>query len=229
MAPPDEFHPEAHPEAKEITGPQQYGQWGQCIGESKQNDRRCHGHAMGPHGKCNSHGGGTPTAEENPKQGRGDQDKNQNAQTHALFSQHDGYYHDLDEDEQEWVFDFTHTLLDRHRNAHGKKPDMFDREALKNIAIDFHRIAHANGYFREKGLVQTDYQGTMEGRVPLGDEVNVWAGEIRQYNESIYRRMKKHGLLDDPDSQQADAMNNLAVEIGRTHVTEENVNEFTGD
>ncbi|SIS00234.1 hypothetical protein SAMN05421858_5108 [Haladaptatus litoreus] len=172
-------------------------------------------------GKCRNHRGTSPDGESH--------ENNQNAQTHGLFSKHDGYYHDLDEDEQEWVFDFTNSLLDRLRKSHGKEPDMFDKEALKNIAIDFHRVAHANGYFREKGEVQTQWASTMEGRVPMGDEVNVWASEIRQYNESIYRRMQKHGLLDDPESQKADALSDLTVEIKPTRVTEENVDEFVGE
>lgn len=172
-------------------------------------------------GKCRQHRGTSPDGTSH--------EKNQNAQSHGLFSKHDGYYHDLDESEQEWVFDFTNTLLDRLRKAHGKEPDMFDKEALKNICIDFHRVAHANGYFREKGQTQTQWQGTMEGRVPLGDDVNVWASEIRQYNESVYRRMQKHGLLDDPESQKADALENLQVEITPTRVTEDNVDEFIGE
>ena len=103
---------------------------------------------------------------------------------------------------------------------------MFDKEALKNIAIDYHRVANANGYFSEKGLVQTNYQSSIDGPVPVGDEINAWAKEIRQYNESIYRRMEKHGLLNDPESQKADAMGDMAVTIERAHVTEENIDEF---
>ncbi len=135
---------------------------------------------------------------------------NQNAKTHGLFSSHDGYYQDLSDEEQEWVFDFTNDLLDRHRDYHGSEPDMFDKEALKNIAIDFHRVAHANGYFREKGLVETQFQQTDDGPVPVGDKLNEWAKEIRQYNESVYNRMKKHGLLEDPDTKQAQAEMSLA-------------------
>lgn len=182
-------------------------------------------------GLCDNHGdrGGQEGNQNAVGNDGGAPEGNQNAQTHGLFASRDGYHNDLDDDEQQWVFDFTNALLDRHREMKGKEPDMFDREALKNIAIDFHKVAHANGYFREEGLVQTNWQGTMEGRVPLGDEVNVWASEIRQHNESVYRRMQKHGLLDDPESQKADALGQLAVEVNRTHVTEENVDEYAGN
>lgn len=31
--------------------------------------------------------------------------------------------------------------------------------------------------------------------------MNLWAGEMRQYNESIERRLDKHGLLDRPEDR----------------------------
>lgn len=149
-------------------------------------------------GACKHHGGASSGAP----------DGNQNSQTHALFASHDGYYHDLDDDAQEWLFDFTHTLLDRYRDAHGKEPDMFDREALKNIAIDFHRVAHANEWFADEGMAHIE-EVRSESFSKREVKVNVWASEIRQYNESVYRRMQKHGLLDDPESQKADALGDV--------------------
>lgn len=151
--------------------------------------------------RCRMHGG---TVGED----HGAPEDNQNAQTHALFSERDGYYQDLEDDEQQWVFDFTNDLLDRHRRINGREPDMFDKEALKNIAIDFHRVATANDWFRKNGLVNVDYEDTPQVAKKT-TKVNVWAKEIRQYNESVYRRMKKHGLLEDPDSQKADAMEGI--------------------
>jgi len=146
-------------------------------------------------------------------QGTGAPEGNTNAQTHGLFSERDGYYQALPDDEQEWVFDMTNTLLDRVRNRQGKDPDLFDKEALKNIAIDMHKVAHANGYFREKGIVETSFVQGEDGPVPVGDKVNTWAKELRQHNESVYRRMKKHGLLDDPESQKADAIEKVTLEV----------------
>lgn len=162
-------------------------------------------------GKCRQHCGTSPdgSSHEGNQNAVGNDggapEGNQNAQTHALFSDHDGYFHDLDEPEQEWVFDFTNDLLDRYRTVHGKDPDMFDKESLKNIAIDFHRVATANSWFSEHGLVTVDFEDTPE-TTRKTTKVNVWAQEIRQYNESVYRRMQKHGLLDDPESQKAQSL-----------------------
>lgn len=173
-----------------------------CPGTNRNGDPCGHPAGWGTDtddGPCKFHGGASTGAPEG----------NQNAQTHALFADHDGYYHNLDDDAQQWLFDFTHVLLDRHRDAHGKEPDMFDREALKNIAIDFHRVAHANEWFAENGMVQQDIQDTPQS-FSKTTKINVWASEIRQYNESIYRRMQKHGLLNDPESQKADAMSDVS-------------------
>lgn len=149
-------------------------------------------------------------------------ENNQNAQTHGLFADHDGYYHDLDDEAQGWVFDFTNDLLDRYRREHGRAPDRFDKEALKNIAIDFHRVANANSWFSDAGLIHTETK--VQDGIPTEEKkINVWAGEIRQYNTSIYRRMKDHGLLNDPESQKADAVGELTVEINRNRVTADDV------
>lgn len=59
------FHVDAHPEAKAPVGDRNYGKWGQCVSDSNTTGDRCGGVAKGPHGKCYSHGGGTPTKEEN--------------------------------------------------------------------------------------------------------------------------------------------------------------------
>jgi uncharacterized protein YjcR len=128
---------------------------------------------------------------------------NQNAQKHALFSSHDGYYHDLDEQGKEWVAGFLEDLLDRYRDVHGEEPDRFDREALKNIAIDFHRVAKANSWFAKEGLTHEE-KIISEDYTKVETKLTVWASEIRRYNESVSRRMQKHGLLRDPESKKAE-------------------------
>lgn len=186
---------------------------GKCGYISDELDTPC-GHAEGwgyensTNGFCKPHGErGGQEGNQNAvgNDGGAAPEGNQNPQTHALFASHDGYYHDLDNDAQAWVSDFTDTLLDRYRDAHGKEPDMFDREALKNIAIDFHRVGTANSWFSKQGLAHTE-EVRSESFTKQEVKVNVWASEIRQYNESVYRRMQKHGLLDDPESQKADAI-----------------------
>lgn len=63
-------------------------------------------------------------------------------------------------------------LLDRYRRMNGEEADKFDTESLKNIAIDFHRLARANSWFSQHGLVHDpDDDGELK--------INEWGGEIR--------------------------------------------------
>jgi len=97
------FHEDAHPEAIQITNEDRdYGQWGQCIVDpAKTSGERCTQPAKGPHGKCHSHGGSTPTADENPRQGRGDQEGNDNAVKSGAYRE--DFISHLTEDEQEMI------------------------------------------------------------------------------------------------------------------------------
>lgn len=146
---------------------------------------------------------------------------NQNAQTHGLDASRDGYFADLDDNEQRWIVDMHQSLLDRYRRFNGSEPGRFDTESLKHIAIDFHRIANANGWFAEHGLVHDGDADDLR--------VSEWAAEIRKLNESIYERMDKHGMLPSPESQKADAISvggrDLTVVIDGIDGTDESESE----
>lgn len=140
---------------------------------------------------------------------------NQNAQRHGLFSERSGYYADLSDGEQDWINSFTRSLFDRYRRFHdGNEPSEFDETALKNIAIDLHRIAHSNSWVSEHGLV---HESEMDISSGSGVQVNLWISEIRKHNESIYRRMDKHGLLDSSDKQAADARADMQMSVTVNH------------
>lgn len=81
MGAPDEFHPDAHEDAREITGDRQYGEWGQCISQASTTGERCRGYAKGPHGKCYNHGGSST----GPKTEEGKEKSSQNAADHNAY------------------------------------------------------------------------------------------------------------------------------------------------
>lgn len=96
------FHDDAHPEAIQITNEDRdYGEWGQCVATAKTTGNRCTQPAKGSHGKCHSHGGSTTTADENPKQGRGDQEGNDNAVKSGAYRE--DFIGHLTEGEQEMI------------------------------------------------------------------------------------------------------------------------------
>lgn len=91
MAAPDEFHEDVHPDAREITGNRQYGEWGQCIATAKSTGERCRGYAQGSHGKCRAHGGsddsGAPEGNKNAEDNDGGApEENDNAVTHGAYA-----------------------------------------------------------------------------------------------------------------------------------------------
>lgn len=120
MGAPDEFHPDAHPKAKEITGDRRYGEWGQCVASRNKVDERCKGYAKGPHGKCHQHGGSST----GPKTEEGKEEVSENAVTHGAFREH-----------------FTSHLTDAEEEAF---EDAFEQLETPEGAQDVARSAAAN-------------------------------------------------------------------------------------
>lgn len=148
--------------------------------------------------RCKMHGGLTPTKDENPDVGP--PEGSANARTHGLHMKRDGYTERQDEQDQEWIYELTESLVDMWRARHGDKPPAAIRNRLENIAIDMHRVAWANDYFADAGLTQIRQEVVNDDKITT-EKLTLWAGEIRQYNESIERRLDKHGLLDPPEDR----------------------------
>jgi len=136
---------------------------------------------------------------------------NDNAASHELFSDRDVYYHRLNADRQQWVFDLTHAILDRLRAIQGDV-DLVDKELAKNIAIDMDKVATANAHISREGILQDlviDGDGD-EPAVVENAQQHAILKELRLHNESIEKRLRRLGVLEDPTSQAADATRSLA-------------------
>lgn len=112
----------------------------------------------------------------------------------------DGYIERQDEQDREWIYELTESLVDMWRRRHGESPPKAIRNRLKTIAIDMHRVSWADDYFADEGLTQVR-QEIVGDETITSEKLNLWAGEIRQYNMSIERRLDKHGLLDPPEDR----------------------------
>ncbi|WP_135535386.1 hypothetical protein [Halostella pelagica] len=226
MGAPDEFHDEAHPKAREITGDRQYGEWGQCIGTAKSHGGRCGGYAQGPHGKCYRHGGaedsGAPEGNDNAEgnAGGGAPEDNTNAVTHGAYADHNSYYQDvLDDEMQSFVDDVFDDYLEEYRDLHGEPPLGIESELFrisvthaKDIGLD--RWADEKPEELESGHPLVDKETRQKS---VGDEIV----EERKYRESVVTQAQKKlsidrrqwlkdlGLLEDPESQKADALGSL--------------------
>lgn len=125
---------------------------------------------------------------------------NTNARTTGLHMDSDTYIERQSEEDQEWIYELTESLVDMWRVRHHGKPPKTIRQRLESIAIDIHRTEWANAYFAEEGLTQIRQEVVGDDTI-TAEKLNLWAGEIRQYNESIERRLDKHGLLDPPEDR----------------------------
>ncbi|WP_323190467.1 hypothetical protein [Halostella sp. PRR32] len=226
MGAPDEFHDEAHEKAREITGERRYGEWGQCIATAKSHGGRCGGYAQGPHGKCNTHGGdedsGAPEGNSNAEgnAGGGAPEDNTNAVTHGAYADHNSYYQDvLDDPLRVFVDDVFEDYLEQYCDLHGEPPLGIESELFrisvthaKDIGLD--RWADEKPEELESGHPLVDKETRQKS---VGDEIV----EERKYRESVVTQAQKKlstdrrqwlkdlGLLEDPESQKADALGSL--------------------
>lgn len=207
MGAPEDFHPDAHPKAREITGNRQYGEWGQCIVDpASSTGERCRGYAKGPHGKCHSHGGSTPTKDENPDQGASE--NNGNAETHGLTSDGETWFErhrdEAEDDVRLMVAGWMKEAPFSYEN-HGNV------QLLVDAAINECQIRRGDRYIREEGMVLESFDRIAKdgSRVVEKKENPAFKSKSRLQRDTV-RILEKLGILDDPESQNADSRHDVA-------------------
>ena len=138
-------------------------------------------------------------AEGNP--GGGAPKANTNARKHGLHMKREGYIERQDEQDREWIYELLESLVDMWRRRHQDKPPKAIRQRLQSIAIDMHRVSWADSYFADEGLTQIRQEVVGDEKI-TAEKLNLWASEIRHYNDSIEKRLDKHGLLDPPEDRE---------------------------
>lgn len=144
-------------------------------------------------GRCKYHGGAI--------EGAGAPKGNQNAQTHALNADPHNYHQSLPHEEKEFVRDASAAIEDRVR-ANTGEVDYLDRIMARRIAIEFHIVSKASDYVENvSGLTETimTEQGSQEKKAAL-------VAEIRKRDKDIFQMLTDLGVLDDPESKKADAL-----------------------
>ena len=142
-------------------------------------------------GRCKWHGGnaGAPA-------------NNQNAQKHALSVDPHHYEQSLDVSERGFLSDIE-DAIERRMMKQKDEVDFLDRVMARRVAIELHIVGKASSYVQnESGLVQiiTGENGTEEKTAALLDD-------IRKRDKDIIGMLKSLGVLEDPESQKADALN----------------------
>jgi hypothetical protein len=153
-------------------------------------------------GRCYLHGGA----------GREKRKGNNNAEKHGFYADRQNYYQNRSDQEQQWIDAVIESLLD---DAPFDADNMAKLQMVRNIAIDMHKQQRANNYIDEVGVVNKDKTVgyTDDGRPIKEDQENVLNVAYDRLNRTMTRQMKELGLLEDPDSQQAEADKNIANEL----------------
>lgn len=153
-------------------------------------------------GRCYLHGGATRNVN------RG----NNHAEKHGLYAERQNYYNNRSRQEQQWIDAVVESLLDDAPFG----PESFAKlQMLRNIAIDMHKQQRANDYIDEVGVVERDKTigYTEQGKPILEDQENALNIAYDRLTRTTTRQLKELGLLDDPESQKAEAQTNIAREL----------------
>jgi len=176
-------------------------------------------------GRCSKHGGagGAPEGNDNAEGNDGGSapEDNANAVTHGAYADCNSYYQNVLTDElREFVDDVFADYLERYRELHGDPPLGIESELFrvsvthaKDIGLD--RWADEKPVGLESGHPLVDEETNI---VPIGDGQTETQ---RQYKESVVLAAQKRlstdrrqwlkdlGLLEDPQSQTANAVEGI--------------------
>lgn len=128
---------------------------------------------------------------------------NGNAERHGLYADRSKYYQRLDDDEQAWVDGLVDAWLD---DAPFDRDHLAGLELLRKTAIDEHKRRQANDYIDREGVVTENVVGYDDDGDPIvkTEENPAHLPYSRLARDNI-RTLKQLGVLQDPDTQLADA------------------------
>jgi len=147
-------------------------------------------------GRCKYHNGNGGGA----MPGNGAPNHNQNAQTHAGRVDPHHYHENLPLEEKEFIENFSAALEDRIRKNHGRDPDYVDKVLCRSVAINLHLFSKSRDYSKDEMVQTIIHDGSSH------EEKGALVDEVRRYSNSLFSNLKDLGVLDDPESQKADAV-----------------------
>lgn len=154
-------------------------------------------------GRCKHHGG-TNSGEN----GQGGTENNGNAETHGLTSDAEKWFARHREEVEDDVRLLVQSWMDRAPfgwDVHGNV------WILVECAIDEVRMRQADDYVDDEGIVVSHFDGVADdGRDIIERKENPALLPKSRMKKDTMRTLKDLGILDDPDSQQAAATEDLA-------------------
>lgn len=183
---------------------------GRCNAQA--NGGYCENHPM-DNGRCRHHGGKTPTKDENPDVGQGEQSGNQNAVSHGLYAETNNFYQEVMSDKQRRLCDeIFQDYCTQFRDRNGE-PHQGELSRLFEIAVNHIKIIHSDNWAVDKPE-DLDSGNPM---VDKGERFNTEGVPYQEYTETVVLKgqqrlrnsdrqwLKDYGLLNDPETQKAEA------------------------
>lgn len=161
-------------------------------------------------GKCKHHAGTSPDGSSH--------EGNQNARTHGLHSTPEYLLEDVDEKHLDTYHATHEALCTRYEEFHGFEPDFAAKKRLSRISVEIIKEDLADEYLKEEndGHILTEEQvvdyDPDKGKISKSETSKVLT-VLTDLKRETRLTLKDMGLLKDPDSQQADAVGDLATII----------------
>lgn len=137
---------------------------------------------------------------------------NNHAEKHGLHADRQNYYKNRSTGEQQWIDAVAESLVDDAPFG----PDNFAKmQMVRNIAIDMHKLQNANDFVDRAGLIREDQTVGYgpNGKPIKEDKENPVNVAYDRLNRTMTRQLKELGCLSDPDSEKAEAQENIANEL----------------
>lgn len=159
---------------------------------------------------------------------------NGNASKHNLHADRNLFYKRLPEHKQAQVDKFEKALINRYQEYQGRNPDPADVKDLFEIAVGYVQRDYAREWMieqmEESGNPMLEHVEMEKGDKEIEfDRPNAILEQIDSNRREDRMARKDKGVEKDPESQKAEAIGDISVEIGFTEVTEENIDEFAGE
>jgi hypothetical protein len=127
---------------------------------------------------------------------------NGNAERHGLYADRSKYYRRLDDDEQAWIDALIDAWLDDAPFDHDHLAGL---ELLRKTAIDEHKRRQANAYIEREGVITENVVDYDDGDPIVKKAENPAHLPYSRLAKDTIRTLKQIGVLQDPDTQLADA------------------------
>jgi len=142
---------------------------------------------------------------------------NQRATRHGLYALPENLKAHFSETQQDRYTAYFEALCTRYAQRHGDEPDAFIKDRLSRVAIECVKERIADDYLARKAkdgnVLVEDQENLTEQGVFMEEASNKILKELTALKRETRLTLKDMGLLHDPESQKAEAGQDLAAVI----------------